>query len=140
MQQLFYEDLSVGQSAEITNHVTEATIIAFAEVSGDHNPVHLDEAYAAATPFGGRIAHGMLAASYISAVLGTTLPGPGAIYMSQQMRFLRPIRIGDTVVAKCTVKAMDDVKNRVTFETQCLVNGKPVVDGEAIIMVSRKSA
>ena len=88
------EDLSIGQSAERVHAVTEADIVAFAAVSGDTNPLHLDEAYAAKTPFKGRIAHGMLGASYLSAVLGTELPGPGAVYLSQSLRFRRPIRIG----------------------------------------------
>src|SRR5271170_4522447 len=94
---LCLEDLSVGQSAARTRTVTEADIVAFAAVTGDENPVHMDEAYAAATPFKGRIAHGMLSAGYISAVLGVDLPGPGAIYLSQSLRFRRPVRIGDEV-------------------------------------------
>ena len=140
MQGLFFEDLTVGQSAEIVRVVGAADIEAFAAVSGDINPVHLDEAYAASTPFGGRIAHGMLAAAYISAVLGTKLPGPGAIYLSQTMRFRRPVRIGDAVTARVTVKALDEAKAHVTFETVCLVGAKAVVDGEAMIMVGRRTA
>src|SRR4051812_17842474 len=104
MQQGFYfDELSLGQSAEKTHVVGEQDLVAFAAVSGDTNPVHLDETYAAGTPFGGRIAHGMLSAAYISAVLGTKLPGPGAIYLSQQMRFRRPVRIGDEVTARVTI-------------------------------------
>ena len=140
MQGLHFEDLSVGQSAEITREVTAGVIEAFAEVSGDVNPVHLDADYAAATPFGGRIAHGMLSAAYISAVLGTTLPGPGAIYLSQSLRFRRPVKIGDHVTARVTVKALDAARGQVTFETVCVVGGKTVVDGEAVILAPRKGA
>jgi 3-hydroxybutyryl-CoA dehydratase len=134
------EDLSIGQSAERVHAVTEADIVAFAAVSGDTNPLHLDEAYAAKTPFKGRIAHGMLGASYLSAVLGTELPGPGAVYLSQSLRFRRPIRIGDVVTARVRVAAIDATKARVTLETTCLVDDKAAVDGEAVVMVERRSA
>jgi 3-hydroxybutyryl-CoA dehydratase len=140
MQGLFLEDLSVGQSAELVRTVAEADIVAFAEVTGDSNPVHLDADYAATTNFGERIAHGMLSAGYISAVLGTTLPGPGAIYLSQSLAFKRPVRIGAEVTARVTVTAIDDVKGRVTLDTTCLVGGKAVVGGEAVVMVPRKAA
>ena len=132
------EDMSVGQSAERTHVVSEADITAFAEVSGDHNPVHMDEAFAAATRFQGRIAHGMLSAAYISAVLGETLPGHGAIYLSQSLNFRRPVRIGDEVVARVTVTALDPDKARVSLDTGCLVGGKAVLEGEAVLMVSRR--
>ena len=139
MQQgLYFDELSLGQTAEVSHVVGAADIEAFAAVSGDHNPVHMDEAFAKTTPFGGRIAHGMLSAAYISAVLGNTLPGPGAIYLSQSLRFRRPVKIGDPVVAKVTVKALDNAKGHATFETVCLVNGKTVIDGEALIMVPRR--
>jgi len=134
------EDLSVGQSAERVHAVTEADIVAFAAVSGDTNPLHLDEAYAAKTPFKGRIAHGMLGASYLSALLGTELPGPGAVYLSQTLRFRRPIRIGDVVTARVRVVAIDTTKARVTLETTCLVDDKAAVEGEAVVMVERRSA
>ena len=140
MQGLYFDELSVGQSAETTRVVGAGDIEAFAEVSGDVNPVHLDEAYAKTTAFGGRIAHGMLAAAYISAVIGNRLPGPGAIYLSQSMRFRRPVKIGDPVTARVTVKALDAAKGHVTLETVCEVNGKTVVDGEALIMVPRRGA
>jgi 3-hydroxybutyryl-CoA dehydratase len=132
------EDLSIGQSAERSHTVTEATIAAFAEVSGDHNPVHLDAEFAATTPFKERIAHGMLSAAYISAVLGNDLPGPGAIYLSQTLNFRRPVKIGDVVTARVTVAAIDSEKARVTFTTLCEVAGKAVVQGEAVIMVTRR--
>jgi len=130
----------MGKAAEITRVVGAEDIEAFAEVSGDTNPVHLDEAYARGTTFGGRIAHGMLSAAYISAVLGTTLPGPGAIYLSQSLRFRRPVKIGDAVTARVTVTALDDARAHVTLETVCQVNGKTVVDGEAVVMVPRRAA
>ena len=138
MKGLFLEDLSVGQSAELTRTVDAKGIEMFAEVTGDNNPVHLDEAYAAATPFKARIAHGMLSAGYISAVIGTQLPGPGAIYMGQSLRFKRPVKIGDAVTAKATITAIDTEKARVTLETVCTVDGKAVVEGEATIMVPRR--
>ncbi len=139
MKGLFLEDLSLGQSAEIAHTVTDGDIRTFAEVSGDNNPVHLDEAYAAQTPFKTRIAHGMLSAGYISAVLGTRLPGPGAIYISQTMNFRRPVRIGDEVLTRATVVAIDAEKARVTLATVCEVSGKPVVEGEAVVMVPRRN-
>ena len=139
MQQgLYFDELSVGQTAEVSHVVGAADIEAFAAVSGDHNPVHMDEDYARTTAFGGRIAHGMLSAADISAVLGNQLPGPGAIYLSQSLRFRRPVKIGDPVIARVTVKTLDDAKSHATFETVCLVNGKTVVDGEALIMVPRR--
>jgi len=133
------EDLSLGQSAEMAREVTGADLEGFAAVTGDDNPIHLDETYAAATPFGGRIAHGMLSAGYISAVIGTRLPGPGAIYVSQSLRFRRPVRIGDTVTTRVEVTAIDPARSRATFKTVCLVGGKPVVEGEAEIMVPRRT-
>jgi 3-hydroxybutyryl-CoA dehydratase len=139
VQGLFFEDLQVGQSAEMTRTVTEADIQAFAAVSGDTNPVHLDEAYAQTTSFQGRIAHGMLSAAYISAVIGTKLPGPGAIYLSQSLKFRRPVRIGAAVVTKVTVEALDERRGHATFATVCQVDGKSVVEGEALIMVPRKT-
>lgn len=139
MQGLFLEDLSVGQSAELVRTVDERAIELFAEVTGDNNPVHLDAEFAASTPFKERIAHGMLSAGYISAVIGTKLPGPGAIYMSQQLSFRRPVRIGDEVTARATITVIDTDKARVTLETVCLVGGKPVLTGEALIMVPRKA-
>jgi 3-hydroxybutyryl-CoA dehydratase len=137
-QGLYFDELSLGQTAEVSHVVGAADIEAFAAVSGDHNPVHMDEAFAKSTPFGGRIAHGMLSAAYISAVLGNDLPGPGAIYLSQSLRFRRPVKIGDPVTARVTVKALDEAKGHATFETVCLVGGKTVVDGEALIMVPRR--
>ena len=136
---LFFEDLSLGQSAETDRTVDAGVIDAFATVSGDTNPVHLDDTYAAATPFGERIAHGMLSAAYISAVLGVQLPGPGAIYVSQTLRFRRPVKIGDVVTARATVTELDAERARATLATVCLVNDKPVVEGEAVVMLPRRT-
>ena len=138
MHGLYFDELTVGQTAQITNVVGAGDIEAFAEVSGDHNPMHLDDAYARTTPFGGRIAHGMLAAAYISAVVGTRLPGPGVIYLTQSLRFRRPVKIGDPVTAIVTVKALDRERAHATLTTVCQVHGKTVVDGEALVMVPRR--
>lgn len=140
MQGLYFDELTVGQLAEVSHVVGAADIEAFAEVSGDNNPVHLDDAYAKTTTFGERIAHGMLSAAYISAVLGTKLPGPGAIYLSQSLRFRRPVKIGDLVTARATVKALDAARGHVTLETVCEVGGKTVVDGEALVIAPRREA
>lgn len=135
----FLEDLSVGMTAGFAKTVTDADIVLFAGVSGDTNPVHLDDEYAAGTPFKGRIAHGMLTAAFISAVLGTILPGPGAIYMSQSLRFKAPVRPGDTVRARARVTAIDPQRRRVTLETLCTVGGTIVVEGEALVMVPSRA-
>lgn len=134
----YLEDLQVGMSAEYTKTVTEADIVAFADVSGDTNPVHLDEAFAAASPFKGRIAHGMLGASLLSTVFGTRLPGPGCIYISQDLRFKAPVRIGDTVVAKVAIIEIIAEKRRVKFACECLVGDTVVIEGDAVMMVSRR--
>ena len=139
MTALFFEDLSVGQSAELTRTVDEKAIQAFADVSGDHNPVHLDEAFAATTPFKTRIAHGMLSAAYISALIAGKLPGPGAIYLGQTLTFKRPVKIGDEVTVTATITSLDPEKARATLSTVCTVAGKTVLDGEAVIMVPRKA-
>jgi 3-hydroxybutyryl-CoA dehydratase len=137
---VYFEDLSVGQEASLANEVSEATIKAFAEISGDSNPVHLDADYAAKTIFKERIAHGMLAAAYISAVFGTKLPGPGAIYISQTLSFKAPVKIGDTVVTTVKVAELVAEKRRAKFSCVCAVNGKPVVEGEAILLVPARPA
>jgi 3-hydroxybutyryl-CoA dehydratase len=138
MQGFYFDELTVGQTAETSRVVGEADIEAFAEVSGDHNPVHLDEDYAKTTTFGQRIAHGMLSASFISAVIAGKLPGPGAIYLSQSLRFRRPVKIGDVVVARATVKTLDEGRSHVVLDTVCEVSGKTVIDGEALIIAPRR--
>ena len=140
MQGFYFDELTVGQAAEMSRVVGSADIEAFAEISGDNNPVHLDEDYARTTTFGERIAHGMLSAAYISAILGTKLPGPGAIYLSQTLRFRRPVKIGDLVVARVTVSELDEAKGRATLSTVCEVNGKTVVDGEAVVIAPKRTA
>ena len=135
----YFEDIAVGQSATFAKTVTEADIVLFAGVSGDTNPVHLDAEYAAGTMFKSRIAHGMLSAGFISAVFGTKLPGPGAIYVSQSLKFKAPVRIGDTVTARVEVTALVPEKKFVTFKSQCLVGGKVVIDGEATLMVPSRA-
>ncbi|HEX6481584.1 MAG TPA: MaoC family dehydratase [Ktedonobacteraceae bacterium] len=125
---------AIGTRAERIRTITEADIVGFAEVSGDHNPLHLDPHYAAQTPFGGRIAHGFLTASIISAILGTDLPGPGSIYLGQTLRFLAPVRIGDTVTAGVEVIALREDKRIVTLRTDCVIqDGTLVLTGEATV-------
>jgi len=135
---LFLEDLSIGQSAEMEREVTSEDLHAFAAVTGDENPLHLDETYAKTTPFKGRIAHGILSAGYISAVIAMKLPGAGSIYVSQTLRFLRPVRIGDVVAARVQIAAIDIDRGWVTLETSCWVGRREVVKGEAVIVVPRR--
>lgn len=132
------EDLAVGDSAERVFEVAETDIAAFAVVSHDHNPIHLDEAYAAATPFKSRIAHGMLTGGYISAVLGNDLPGAGGVYLSQTLNFKRPVRIGDAVTVQVVVTAIDLKSAQVILSTVAKVRNKTVVDGEAVALVPRR--
>lgn len=132
----YFEDLELGMEASFQKVVTDQDIVAFAEVTGDKNPVHLDADYAAKTMFKERIAHGMMTASYISAVFGMELPGPGVIYISQTLNFRAPVKIGDTVTAKVRVVELFPAKRRARFECACLLpNGKPAIEGEAILMV-----
>ena len=129
-----FEDLQLGQTASLGKTITEADILLFAAVSTDTNPVHLDAEAAAKSVFKERVAHGMLSAGLISAVLGTRLPGAGTIYMGQTLRFRAPVRIGDTVTATVEVTALDAEKKRATLKTTCTVAGKLVIDGEATVM------
>ncbi len=131
----YFEDLEVGMTDVFAKTVTETDIVMFAGISGDTNPVHLNEDFASGTMFKGRIAHGILSASFISTVIGTKLPGPGCIYVSQNLKFKAPVKAGDTVEAHCTITELNADKKFVTLKTQCLVAGKVVVDGEAMIMV-----
>lgn len=131
----YFEDLEEGMHEVFAKTVTEADIMAFAGISGDTNPVHLNHEFASATMFEGRIAHGMLSASFISTVIGTKLPGPGCIYVSQSLRFKAPVRSGDTVTANCTITKLIPEKKFIELETTCTVGGKPVIVGEATIMV-----
>ncbi|MRD74033.1 MaoC family dehydratase [Rhodocyclus tenuis] len=128
------ESLEVGMSASLAKTVTEADIVLFAGVSTDINPLHLNEDYAATTPFGGRIAQGMLSAAFISAVLANRLPGPGSVYLAQSLRFKAPVRPGDTVTATVTVKEVLVGKRRCVLDTVCTVKGKVVIEGEATML------
>ena len=134
-----FEDLELGMSASVSRTVSEADILMFAGVSGDTNPVHLDQEFAASTMFGGRIAHGMLSAGLISAVFGTRLPGPGSIYLSQTLKFKAPVKIGDTVVARVTVKELKTEKRRAVFSTVCSVGSTVVLDGEAELLIPART-
>jgi len=130
-----FEDLTIGQTARLGKTISEADILMFAAVSLDTNPVHLNEEAAKASIFGTRIAHGMLSAGLISAVLGTQLPGPGTLYMSQQLRFRAPVKIGDTVTATVEVTALNAEKKRATLKTTCMVGDEVVIEGEAYVQV-----
>lgn len=128
------EDLAPGMAAEFAKTVSERDITLFGEVSGDTNPVHFDESFARQTPFKGRIAHGVLTASYVSTVLGMQMPGPGTIFLGLNIRFKAPVRIGDTVTASCTVREIVAEKRRVIFDCACRVGDTVVLEGEAIVM------
>lgn len=128
-----FEDIQVGMSAAFAKTITDADVLLFAGVSGDTNPININENFARKTRFGGRIAHGMLSASLISTVLGTKLPGPGCIYLSQTIHFTAPVRIGDTVEARVTVAEIIQEKRRILMRTECRVDDTVVVEGEALI-------
>lgn len=134
----YFEELQVGQAAEAVRTVAAEDIEAFGHAVGDLNPVHFDEAYAAATPFKGRIAHGMLMGGFVSALLASELPGPGSIYLSQSLEFLRPVRIGDEVVIRVEITALDEKAGQATLTALCKVGRKAVVRGEARVLVPRK--
>ncbi|KPA20966.1 (R)-specific enoyl-CoA hydratase [Shimia sp. SK013] len=136
---IFIEDLEVGMTRYVRKTVTDQDIEMFAAVSTDHNPVHLDDEYAEESMFGGRIAHGMLTAGLISAVIGEQLPGHGTIYMGQSLKFLAPVRPNETVLAEVTVTDIDMAKRRVRMDCACSVDGKKVLAGEATVLApSRK--
>ncbi|MFZ5752459.1 MAG: MaoC family dehydratase [Pseudomonadota bacterium] len=133
------EDLEIGMTRYLQKQITDRDIALFAEVSTDRNPVHLDEDYARETIFEGRVAHGMLTAGLISAVIGEQLPGHGSVYLSQSLKFMAPVRPGDTVIAEVKVTAIDHARRRVTLETHCAVGDTVVLKGEALVLApSRK--
>jgi 3-hydroxybutyryl-CoA dehydratase len=134
------EDLKEGMTATFAKTITEADIVLFAAASGDNNAVHINEEFAQTTMFKGRIAHGMLSASVISAAIAGRLPGPGTIYLGQNLRFKAPVRPGDTVHATVTVKEVLAEKGRVALTTVCTVNGKVVIDGDALVMPTSRAA
>ena len=140
LQRHYVEDLRIGQSARYVRTITEADVQQFGAVSGDLNPLHFDEEYAKTTIFKGRIAHGMLSLSFVSTVLGTQLPGAGAIFIGATVRFKAPVRIGDTVTAICTVRDINLQKGRVAFDCQCKVGDNVVVECETLMKVPSRGA
>jgi 3-hydroxybutyryl-CoA dehydratase len=134
-------NLKPGDAAEMSKTISDEDVRAFAALTGDHNPVHLDEEYAAGTRFGRRIAHGMLGASLVSAVLANELPGRGTVYLSQTLRFTAPVFLGDTVTARVTVRGVREDKPVVTLETVCTnQRGERVVEGEAVVLAPKGGA
>ena len=134
-QTLYFDDLSVGMKESYSKTVKSSDVVGFAELTGDRNPIHLSEHFAAKTPFKGRIAHGLYTASLISAVIGTRLPGPGAIYISQTLRFLAPVKIGDTVDAAVEVAELMPAKQRAKLNCTCKVGAMLVLEGEALVKI-----
>lgn len=133
------EDMRVGMSASFAKTITEADIIMFAGVSGDNNAIHINDEFARSTPFGGRIAHGMLTASVISAAIANKLPGPGTVYLSQILKFKAPVRPGDTVHAIVSVKEVITERSRAVLETVCRVGDTVVIDGEALVRTTSRN-
>ncbi|MNH23457.1 MaoC family dehydratase [Pseudomonas putida] len=129
------EKISVGMTVSYSQTISDSDIKAFAGISGDHNPVHVDAEYAANSRFGKRIAHGLMSAGFFSALFGTRLPGPGCVYVSQSLNFKRPVYIDDTVVAQVTVTEVNLKSNKVSFETTCKVKNKVVITGSAEIYI-----
>ncbi len=133
---MLLEQIAPGASAEVERTISDAEVRTFAALTGDHNPVHLDEEAARRSVFGARVAHGMLTAGLVSAVLGTRLPGPGAIYLSQTLRFLRPVFVGDAVTVRVEVLEVLPAKRRVRLATTCRnQRGESVLEGEALVLV-----
>src|ERR1700757_4112850 len=130
LRTLFFEDLSLGMTETLEKTVSSSDVVGFAQLTGDRNPIHLSEHFAARTSFGRRIAHGLYTASLISAVLGTRLPGPGAVYVSQTLNFRAPVRIGDTVEVSVTVAELDPQRQRARLACVCRVGDAVVLDGE----------
>ncbi len=134
-----FEDIAVGITASFAKTVTDADLVLFVGVSGDTNPVHLDEDYAGGTIFKGRVAHGALTASFISTVLGTKLPGPGSVYVAQTLKFKAPVHVGATVTARVEVILLVPERRFVIFKTQCFVRGIMVIDGEATMKLPSRA-
>lgn len=132
--------LSVGDFAVSTHRITESDAAAYAQVTDDYNPIHFDDDYAAATPFGRKIAHGMILAGYLSGVIGIQLPGPGSLYETQTFRFLRPVYFGETITSRVEVVALFPERNRVRLKTECFnQDGVCVLDGEAVILPKKQN-
>ena len=140
LQTLYFEDLSVGMSEILSKTIAASDVVGFAQVTGDRNPIHLSEHFAAKTPFKTRIAHGLYTASLISAVLGTRLPGPGAVYISQTLNFRAPVKIGDTVEVSVTVAELLPERKRARLACLCRVGDEVVLDGEAWVKVPSRNA
>lgn len=138
MGSLYIDEIEIGMTRGLTRVITDAEIEAFAQASGDRNPVHFDDSYAASTPFKGRIAHGILTASLISAVIGEQLPGHGAIYLSQSLKFRAPVRPGDEVEVRCKVRDIMREKGRITLDCVCLVGDTVVLEGEAQVLAPKR--
>lgn len=136
----YLEDLEIGMSASYAKTISEADVYMFAGISGDNNPIHINDEYAKTTPFEKRIVHGMFSAALISTVAGTRLPGPGAIYVDQQIKFRAPVFIGDTAKASVTVTDIDQRRRRVKCKTDVTVGDKVVATGEATFMVDKRDA
>jgi len=139
VKEAWFEDLAVGQSCSTINKVTEADIVKFSEITGDVNPIHLDEAYARKSIFGQRIAHGMISAGYISAIFGTRFPGAGSIFLSQSLKFKAPVKINDSVETTVTITDLNEKRKRVTLDCQCRVGDTVVLSGEAQLMVPARA-
>ena len=135
----FFEELELGMTAAYARTIGPADLVMFAGISGDTNPMHLNEEYAAATMFEGTIAHGFLCSSFISTVIGTRLPGPGCVYVSQSLKFKAPVRPGDTVTARAKIVELDTGRNRAKLRTTCMVGSTVVIDGEAVVLVPRRA-
>ena len=138
-QTLYFEDLSLGMTETYSKTVKSSDVVGFAELSGDRNPIHLSEHFAARTPFRRRIAHGLYTASLISAVIGTRLPGPGAIYLSQTLNFKAPVKIGDTVIAIVRVAELIERGRRAKLMCECRVGDTVVLEGEALVKIPSRS-
>ena len=139
MRRLYFEDLNEGMTDSFEKEITDTDIMAFAAITGDTNPIHLNEEFASETIFEGRVAHGMLTASFISTVIGTKMPGPGCIYVSQNLRFKAPVHLGEIVTARCTITKLIPEKRFVQMSTVCLVKTTQVLAGEAIVFVPTRS-
>jgi len=139
-QTLYFDDLRVGMTETYSKTVKSSDVVGFAEITGDRNPIHLSEHFAAKTPFKRRIAHGLYTAGLISAVIGTRLPGPGAVYISQTLRFLAPVRIGDTVEAAVKIVELIKDRQRARLQCTCRVGDTVVLEGEAIVKIPSRPA
>jgi 3-hydroxybutyryl-CoA dehydratase len=139
LRTLYFEDLAVGMTETLSKTISSADVVGFAQLTGDRNPIHLSEHFAAKTTFGGRIAHGLYTAGLISAVLGTRLPGPGAVYISQTLHFRAPVRIGDTVDVTVTVAELMPERHRARLTCTCQVADEVVLDGEALVKVPSRT-